>query len=144
MKAFALFATHYFELTQLPDELADTANVHLSATEYQDHIVFLHSIEPGPASRSYGLQVAKLAGMPAAVVAAAKAKLNSLETAHHGLSPVAVNSTASAPVAPLQSDLFAAPVPAGLLDALTELDPDALTPRQALDYLYRIKQLSQS
>jgi DNA mismatch repair protein MutS len=145
LKAFALFATHYFELTQLPDDLADTANVHLSATEYQDHIVFLHSIEPGPASRSYGLQVAKLAGMPAAVVAAAKAKLNSLESAHHLTIPATlVASTSAAPLAvtPQQNDLFAASVSPALLDALQALDPDALTPREALDYLYRLKLLA--
>ena len=80
VRAFTLFATHYFELTQLPENFSQAVNVHLDATEYNDHIVFLHTIQEGPANRSYGLQVAKLAGIPAAVIAAAKRKLAELES----------------------------------------------------------------
>src|SRR5690606_20918219 len=99
LRAFTLFATHYFELTQLPDQFPQAANVHLDATEYNDHIVFLHTIQEGPASRSYGLQVAKLAGIPAPVVAAAKRKLGELE---HSATPTA-GPIAMAPGAPQQA-----------------------------------------
>jgi DNA mismatch repair protein MutS len=134
VKAFTLFATHYFELTSLPEDYPQAANVHLDATEHNDHIVFLHSIQEGPASKSYGLQVAKLAGIPAAVVNAAKQKLHLLEQdeVHAGHSP----ATAS----PKQPDMFTAPSnPA--LDKLDELDPDELTPKQALEQLYQLKKL---
>jgi DNA mismatch repair protein MutS len=129
-----LFATHYFELTRLAQEFRQAVNVHLDAVEHKDHIVFLHSVEEGPANQSYGLQVAQLAGIPAAVVRAAKKHLFELEAAS-----VARDG---------QPDLFAAPVappetaldPA-LLDKLNALDPDALTPKQALETLYAIRQL---
>ncbi len=75
VKAFTLFATHYFELTALPDKLSGTVNVHLDATEYKDSIVFLHAVQDGPASQSYGIQVAKLAGIPADVIALARQEL---------------------------------------------------------------------
>lgn len=141
LRAFTLFATHYFELTQLPEEFPQAANVHLDATEYNDHIVFLHTIQEGPASRSYGLQVAKLAGIPAPVVAAAKRKLAELEQGDSA-APMRANSTASdAPrQVPLQVDLFAsAPHPA--LERLQEIDPDALSARQALDLLYELRSM---
>ncbi len=126
-----LFATHYFELTQLALDLPGVVNVHLDAVEHQDRIVFLHALEEGPASQSYGLQVAALAGVPRSVVREAQRYLAQLET----------HAAAQRP----QADLFAPP-PAGqspepapshpALEALRALDPDALTPRNALQRLY--------
>jgi DNA mismatch repair protein MutS len=130
-----LFATHYFEMTRLAADLPQVANVHLDAFEHRDRIVFLHSVEEGPANQSYGLQVAALAGVPAAVIRAARRRLAQLE--EHGL--------AAGP----QRDLFVAgtgaPAPApepeehSLLKRLRELDPDALTPKEALELLYRLR-----
>jgi DNA mismatch repair protein MutS len=134
VRAFTLFATHYFELTQLPESFPQAANVHLDATEYNDNIVFLHTIQEGPANRSYGLQVAKLAGIPAAVIAAAKRKLTELENG-------AVPMTVGAPNhAPLQPDLFVA-AEHPLVERLRDLDPDSLNARQALELLYDLKGL---
>jgi DNA mismatch repair protein MutS len=131
--ALTLFATHYFELTRLADSVAGVANVHLDAAEYGDRLVFLHAVKEGPANRSYGLQVAALAGVPADVVAAARTYLAELERRPQPA------PTAAAPVeAPPQMSLFEAPrSPA--LDLLDTLDPDALSPREALDWLYRLK-----
>jgi DNA mismatch repair protein MutS len=135
VRAYTLFATHYFELTQLAQEYRTVANVHLDAVETGGNLTFLHSVEDGPASQSYGIQVAKLAGVPALVVNAARRKLVELENAQ----------VASAG----QGDLFATlppPVepepPSPALDKLAELDPDALTPREALDLLYELKRLT--
>jgi DNA mismatch repair protein MutS len=134
-QAFTLFATHYFELTEFPANHHAAVNVHVSAAEAGRDIVFLHAIEPGPASRSYGIQVAQLAGMPAAVLTQARNTLQTLEAQ-------AVQSRA-------QVDLFAAPpapeAPAThpLESALAAVDPDALTPREALDALYQLKALAQ-
>ncbi|MEQ8483426.1 MAG: DNA mismatch repair protein MutS [Pseudomonadales bacterium] len=133
-RAFTLFATHYFELTALAEELPATANVHLAAAEHRGRIVFLHSVEPGPASQSYGVQVARLAGVPTAVLGAARRKLEELEA--QGQAGAA-----------LQGDLFRAsrrdpePEADALRDRLGALDPDALTPRQALDALYELRAL---
>jgi len=135
VRAFTLFATHYFELTQLPDSFSQAVNVHLDATEYNDHIVFLHSIQEGPANRSYGLQVAKLAGIPAAVIAAAKRKLTELES---GTGAAIGNTPLSAP---LQPDLFVAAVAHPLVERVREIDPDDLNARQALELLYELKGL---
>jgi DNA mismatch repair protein MutS len=134
VRAFTLFATHYFELTQLPENFPQAVNVHLDATEYNDHIVFLHTIQEGPANRSYGLQVAKLAGIPNAVIAAAKRKLTELESG--ALAPVA-NTNLNAP---LQPDLFVA-AEHPLLERVRKLDPDNLNARQALELLYELKGL---
>jgi DNA mismatch repair protein MutS len=140
VKAFTLFATHYFELTALPEDYPQVHNIHLDATEHNDHIVFLHSIKDGPASKSYGLQVAKLAGIPDAVVQAAKHKLTSLESPEadsrsHG----AIIDTPA--TAPQQPDMFtSSPHPA--VTKLTNTDPDDLTPKQALDILYQLKKLT--
>jgi DNA mismatch repair protein MutS len=127
--SLALFATHYFEMTALAAEFRQVANIHLDAVEHKDHIVFLHAVEEGPASRSYGLQVAQLAGVPAPVIRAARRRLADLE--EHGF--------AAAP----QRDLFAAPPAAETeppaLAALREIDPDALTPKEALEILYRLR-----
>ncbi len=134
-QAFTLFATHYFELTEFPAKHHCAVNVHVGATESGTDIVFLHEIQPGPASRSYGIQVAKLAGMPTGVVNHARHALAALER-HQEESRE-------------QVDLFAPP-PAAETPALTRLeaavaalDPDALTPRDALDALYKLKKLIQ-
>ncbi|MDP1690518.1 MAG: DNA mismatch repair protein MutS [Burkholderiaceae bacterium] len=134
-RSFTLFATHYFELTAFPEKHAGAVNMHVSAVESGSHdIVFLHEVQPGPASRSYGVQVARLAGMPAAVVRQARGALEALEA----------NQRAT----DLQIDLFAAALPAAMAtpspieDALSDLDPDSLTPREALEALYRLKQLT--
>lgn len=134
LRALTLFATHYFELTQLPEQFPHAVNVHLDATEYNDHIVFLHTIQEGPANRSYGLQVAKLAGIPHSVITAAKRKLAELEA---GNPPV----LAVPQSAPLQSDLFAVSTPHPALEQLRELEPDNLTAREALALLYDLKGL---
>ena len=144
-RSFTLFATHYFELTQLPEIHASASNVHLSAVEHKDSIVFLHAVQAGPASQSYGLQVAQLAGVPPAVIRAARKHLSALEA----------HSVQATP----QFDLFNAPVsdddeiedahhqgasdPAAhaVAEALADIDPDALTPREALAALYHLKQL---
>lgn len=134
VKAFTLFATHYFELTTLPDQCPTLANVHLDATEHQDHIVFMHNIQEGPANRSFGLQVAKLAGVPGPVLKAAQEKLAELEredSAH-------IQQPAAA-AAPPQTDLFGAGEPHPVIDLLEDLDVDELTPRQALEKLYELK-----
>jgi DNA mismatch repair protein MutS len=132
--AFCLFATHYFELTTLADTIDNVANVHLDASEYNDDIVFLHRVQNGPASQSYGIQVARLAGLPSAVIDSARLELQRLEN-----SSKPANTTASPP---LQSDLFSAATDTRLFDALSELEPDDLTPRAALDVLYNLKLLS--
>ncbi|MDP3356102.1 MAG: DNA mismatch repair protein MutS [Polaromonas sp.] len=133
-QAFTLFATHYFELTEFPARHHAAANVHVSAVESGADIVFLHHIEPGPASKSYGIAVAKLAGVPAAVVSHARHALAALETQQ--------TSTRA------QVDLFAAPPPQAEPDAtavekaLQQIDPDTLSPREALDALYQLKKIA--
>jgi DNA mismatch repair protein MutS len=136
VRAFTLFATHYFELTSLPDQCPTMANVHLDATEHEDHVVFLHNIQEGPANRSFGLQVAKLAGIPDSVLQAAQQKLLDLErSALQPGAPVQQNTAAS----PSQNDLFSAPQPHPVVELLKALDVNDLTPRQALDKLYELK-----
>jgi DNA mismatch repair protein MutS len=135
-RAFTLFATHYFELTEFPVKHDRALNVHVSAAESGDDIVFLHDIQAGPASRSYGVQVARLAGMPATLVRQARNALEALE---------AQQKSADA-----QIDLFAAPTPqaeaeASAVDkALAAINPDMLSPKEALDALYRLKTLQES
>jgi DNA mismatch repair protein MutS len=132
-RSYTLFATHYFELTRLSEEFAQLANVHLSAIEHQHSIVFLHSVNEGAASQSYGLQVAALAGVPMQVIKTAKKQLRVLEQ----------NSAAMSP----QGDLFAAvpdipePQEHPLLAALREIRPDDMSPRDALEKLYQLKKL---
>ncbi len=134
-RCLALFATHYFELTRLALDYKEVANVHLDAVEHKDHIVFLHHVEEGPASRSYGLQVAALAGVPGAVTRAAKRYLQQLEESNLSRGG--------------QSDMFAKggseaePEPAThpAIDALASINPDELSPREALELLYRLKKL---
>ena len=130
-KAFTLFATHYFELTEFPAKHHAALNVHVSAAESGADIVFLHEIQPGPASRSYGIQVAKLAGMPVGVVNHARHTLAALEK-HQEESREQVDLFAPPPAAE-------AAAPSALEAALAALDPDALSPREALDALYTLK-----
>ena len=134
-KAFTLFATHYFELTAFPSSHARAVNMHVSAVEAGHDIVFLHAIEPGPASRSYGVQVARLAGMPATLVRQARSTLEALE-AQQRAGDVQVDLFATAPEA------ATAPEPSAVDSALAAIDPDALSPKQALDALYRLKALA--
>ena len=142
-RCLALFATHYFELTALPAEIDGCANVHFDAVEHADGIVFLHAAEDGPANRSYGLQVAKLAGVPA-------------DSDPPRARATSRASTSSAPPDASQADLFAPPgvappddephaavaaEAAAVATRLAELDPDAMTPRDALAALYELRKL---
>jgi DNA mismatch repair protein MutS len=133
-KALTLFATHYFEMTRIALEYKEAANVHLDAVEHKDTIVFLHAVEEGPASQSYGLQVAQLAGVPKAVIQRARRILQQLEEASRA--------------GGAQADLFARSAPAeaepaadALREALAQVNPDELSPREALELLYRLKRL---
>ena len=140
VRAFTLFATHYFELTTLAGEVAGCANVHLDATEHGDAIVFLHAVKEGPANRSYGLQVAQLAGVPRSVIAQARAYLEGLE-AERDLARVAaadgMSSQAQLPLYPADDRARAAQLRA----ALEAVQPDELTPKAALEALYKLKGL---
>ncbi len=133
-QAYSLFATHYFELTEFAASHRAAVNVHVSAAESGNDVVFLHEIQAGPASKSYGIQVARLAGMPTAVLNHAKHALSALET--------------DAQASRAQVDLFAEPPesldngPSPLQAAVNQLDPDSLTPREALDALYALKKLT--
>ncbi|GAO37499.1 DNA mismatch repair protein MutS [Sulfuricella sp. T08] len=130
-RCHTLFATHYFELTRLTQEFRQITNVHLDALEHRDHIVFLHSVQEGPASQSYGLQVAALAGVPAPVIQAAKRHLLQLEQQ-------GINNG-------IQGDLFVempqVAAPSALEEALLEIEPDELTPKAALELVYRLKKI---
>jgi len=141
VQALTLFATHYFELTRLPLEYPAIANVHLDAVEHDDTIVFMHEVQAGPADRSYGLHVAALAGVPPAVIQRAKAYLQDLEQnnlAQESPKPQPTNR-ATKKTNP-QIPLFA-PEPHPALERLQSLQPDELSPRQALDILYELKTL---
>jgi DNA mismatch repair protein MutS len=129
--AFTLFATHYFELTALAEALPACSNVHLDATEHKGQLVFLHAVRPGPANQSYGLQVASLAGVPPPVIARARRYLATLETQQSADSPQAQFPFTSAPD----------PDPDPIAEAVDKIDPDDLTPRQALEALYALKKL---
>jgi len=132
IQAYTLFATHYFELTSLPEEQSVIHNVHLDAMEHGDKIVFLHAVKEGAASQSYGLQVASLAGVPKTVIEQAKLKLRHLETSAYTEQQTEIGST--------QLDLFAINEPHPAIELIEKLAPDELTPRQALDFLYALKQ----
>jgi DNA mismatch repair protein MutS len=134
VRCYTLFATHYFELTALAGALPNVANVHLDAVEHKDRIVFLHRLEGGPADRSYGIHVAHLAGIPREVVRAARRHLTELE---RQLKPQSAHP-----------DLFSAAVPAPepavshpALDALADLNPDELSPKEALALIYKLRGL---
>lgn len=133
IRSFTLFATHYFELTSLTDEIPAVQNVHLDATEHGDKIIFLHTVQPGPANQSYGIQVAQLAGVPRSVIQRAKQKLQALENeAYHHV-------TQHSP-APEQRDLFAqAEETHPVIAQLHDINPDQLTPKEALDLIYQLK-----
>jgi DNA mismatch repair protein MutS len=137
-RAYTLFATHYFELTALAEPGSGIANVHLDAVEHGDALVFMHAVKDGPADRSFGLQVAALAGLPKSVVKQARGRLAELEQQQRNaplpaLTPVALDQ-------PQQFGLFASNSAA--LDTLASIDPDELTPKQALEALYRLKALT--
>ena len=136
LRAYTLFATHYFELTVLPESEPLVANVHLNATEHNERIVFLHHVLPGPASQSYGLAVAQLAGVPTPVIARAREHLARLETT--SLPHEIPRSEPGKPAAPLQNDLFAT-LPHPILEELAKINPDDMTPRRALELLYSWK-----
>ncbi|MFC3093045.1 DNA mismatch repair protein MutS [Alteromonas sediminis] len=136
LNAFTLFATHYFELTELATQLPSVDNVHVNAIEHNDTVKFLHTVTDGAASKSYGLQVAKLAGVPNRVVLAAKQRLHYLEATH------------AADEANKQVDWLSQPIEAEaesphsktLMEKISQVEPDSMTPRQALDWVYALKQ----
>src|SRR5690606_16218059 len=138
-RALTLFATHYFELTRLPQELAEAANVHLAAAESSHGIVFLHEVREGPASRSYGIQVAQRAGVPRAVLRMAQRELEKLELR---AGPQPQLSLFGEPADDVAAFTEPPMEDSPLEQALAELDPDALTPREALEALYRLKGLA--
>jgi len=143
LRAFTLFATHYFELTALPDRHAGVRNVHLDAVEHGERIVFLHSLREGPASQSYGLQVAALAGVPAAVIARAREHLRRLEeqSVERDGGAKQLSLFPPAPSATPEPPMIREPSLSPVLQALRELDPDDLSPRKALETLYRLQAL---
>jgi DNA mismatch repair protein MutS len=135
-RCYTLFATHYFELTTLAQPGSGIANVHLDAVEHADTLVFMHAVKDGPADRSFGLQVAALAGLPKSVVREARGRLAELEQRRDTPAPVLTAQTLDTPQ---QFGLFTPSSAA--LDALAAIDPDELTPKQALEALYRLKAL---
>lgn len=135
-KALTLFATHYFELTKLPEQLSGVHNVHLAATETSTGIAFLHEVQEGPASRSYGIQVAQKAGIPMAVIRQAKRELERLE---QGTTPQ-LDLFAQADIHDQEQNDMALEL-SSLKQAINELDPDNMSPRDALDALYKLKHL---
>jgi DNA mismatch repair protein MutS len=145
-RSFTLFATHYFELTQLPQKHAGCANVHLSAVEHKDNIVFLHAVQEGPASQSYGLQVAQLAGVPQPVIRAARRHLAMLEaqSATGGGQFDLFSMQSLLPDQQTTEPIAAAPASTAspVIDALDGIDPDSLSPREALDALYQLKSIA--
>jgi DNA mismatch repair protein MutS len=126
-KALTLFATHYFELTTLPETHPNIGNVHLNAVEHGDTVVFLHKVNVGPANQSYGIQVAQLAGVPNTVIKRAKQKLRDLE--QHAITHKALK--------PQQGDLFVSEQHP-IITRLQRINPDQLNPRAALDLLYEL------
>jgi len=138
LRSYTLFATHYFELTALAGQLKAAANVHLDATEHNNELVFLHAVRDGPANQSYGLQVAALAGVPKTVVQRARRVLRSLEAEQAAGSTSTPQAELALAVPDEEPEALSHPA----LDALVELDPDSLSPRAALDELYRLKSLA--
>lgn len=147
LNAYTLFATHYFELTELPETQQGIVNVHLNAVEFEDTIRFMHTVSEGAASKSFGLQVAQLAGVPKAVIKAAQQKLAILEATHVVTQDENTQQTTRAPEpqkAQGQAEMLFPDKPNPVLEALDNLSPDELSPRQALDLIYTLKRLSQS
>lgn len=132
-RSLTLFATHYFELTGLSEEISEVSNIHVSAVEYKDDIVFLHSVADGPASQSYGIQVAQLAGVPKEIVHAAKRELKILESKANTIQPDLFNRTE-----PQKQELEKINL---ITKRLSSIKPDELTPKQALDLIYELYQL---
>jgi DNA mismatch repair protein MutS len=155
LQAYTLFATHYFELTVLPDNHDNICNVHLDASEHGEGIVFLHSVKAGPANQSYGLQVAQLAGIPAQVIRQAREKLSLLEQDSAGLHESRVRTVLTADAVfenksvagsakaliqkPMQSELFIEYADHPVVQELHNIDPDNLSAREALELIYRLK-----
>lgn len=133
-QCLTLFATHYFELSKLPEIIPTVVNYHLDAIEYNENLVFLHKVKPGPAEKSFGLQVAKLAGIPAPVIAAAKKKLNALEqidnTTEHLKKEKIINKNCSLPTS-IQE----------LINTITNINPDNLSPKEALALIYQLREI---
>jgi len=154
-KAFTLFATHYFELTALPEKHPRASNVHVGVAEAGDDIVFLHELQAGPASRSYGVQVARLAGMPPSLIRQARSALDALEAqqkqhedqidlfAQLGGSALPLSPDIDIAL-PAEGQAAATPAESATLALLARIDPDALTPREALDALYQLKSVISS
>ncbi|MGC4029939.1 MAG: DNA mismatch repair protein MutS [Steroidobacteraceae bacterium] len=147
-RAFTLFATHYFELTQLAAELPGVVNLHLDATEHGEELVFLHTVKEGPANRSYGLAVARLAGVPREVITAAGTYLAQLEAQRdaqprHSTADTFTPGPSAAPPPQAELPLFAAPLRSAIEEQLAALQPDELTPRAALDLLYQLHREAQ-
>jgi DNA mismatch repair protein MutS len=141
LQPLTLFATHYFEITALAAEHTGIANLHLDATEHHNSIVFLHQVQEGPASRSYGLQVARLAGIPEPVLQSAQQQLTQLEQGQSPLPMPALAKPVTAVASPQQSQLFTTPAPDPVVSQLESIDVDELSPRQALETLYKLKAL---
>jgi DNA mismatch repair protein MutS len=141
IRAYTLFATHYFELTTLPEEYPGIANVHLDAVEHGDSIVFMHAVTDGPANQSYGLQVAALAGVPRDIIQRARTRLRELEQSAQQHAEQQINQLS---LFGLESDEESSNMKLQLWNELESIDPDELTPKQALEQLYRLKKLSES
>lgn len=133
IKAMTLFATHYFELTQLPEQINSIYNVHFDAIEHENTIAFRHTVQEGAASKSYGIAVAGLAGVPNIILKRAKQKLKELESHYQQSATSHVDSS--------QLSLISIPDESKVELELQQIDPDSLTPREALDVLYRLKRL---
>ena len=142
IRAFTLFATHYFELTTLPDEHPGIANVHLDAVEHGDSIVFLHALREGPANQSYGLQVAALAGVPQSIIRRARVRLGQLERSAQRHREIDANQLSLFGETEERQETPVDCSETPLNKAIAALDPDQLTPRQALEELYRLKSLA--
>jgi len=132
-----VFATHYHELTRLADKLEGGANAHLRAKEWKGDLVFLHEVAPGPADRSYGIQVAKLAGLPKSAVERARAVLQKLEASGGSARFEIVDEL------PLFAQVMEAHAPSALETALADINPDHVSPKEALELLYKLKAASQ-
>jgi DNA mismatch repair protein MutS len=153
VKAFTLFATHYFELTALASEVEACVNVHLDATEHGDGIVFLHAVREGPANRSYGLQVAQLAGVPREVIAQARRYLEALESQRDRAAgsrgrrspqtelPLFAPTLAEVSVTAEAEASADTALAEEMRSAIQALDPDSMSPRAALEALYKLREL---
>jgi DNA mismatch repair protein MutS len=154
-KAYTLFATHYFELTSLAQRIENIANVHINAVEHGDKIVFLHSVEEGPANQSYGLQVAQLAGVNKEIIQSARKKMQDLEHEKGNTAPLqqneigetlaldlAFNGINETPIVPASPPPMIDSQAQKIKDKLQNIDPNDLSPRDALDMLYQLKQMA--